>query len=299
MTLKNAQRKFIINACNKLKDDTRKSLHIVTNGKLAEKFYLEAALAFRKTHAAYILAMQAYLDLPAILHPRRRFNKPVKEHLETLLTEIASLINHANNNQEFNDFLQGNFQASYHPSIEAVISLADTKPGKALSNLLLQFTDYEAPRKKKHAHKKPHNDPSHPTAPNHVQRSQLPHPEKTKQNKPEPSDSVDTPSFRKKVSTTIRKKSSEGFGIFRRPTNEKARKILGITSDFEDIGLSSSTLQSSPNSPETERKQPENKGGSNETRSPRFWRRKQADLPPHLTANTRSRSSTTLKRQHS
>lgn len=289
MTISTAQKKGIINICNKLKDDTRKSLQVMTNGEVAQTFYIEAALTFRKTHAAYILAMQAYLDLSPILHPRRRFHKSVKESLESLLEE---LINNENN-PEVDAFLKRNYQLSYHPAIEAVISMADTKPGKALSNLLLQFTDYQEPRKKKHSRKNIQNDHTHPAAPEHVQRSQLPHTEKPKRKHEEAEDPTETPSFRKKVSTTLKKKSSEGFGIFRRPTNEKAKAVLGLTSEFEDVGLSSSTLQSSPNSPEPVRKPKEN-SPSNETRSPRFWRRKQ-----HITANTRSESSMTLKRQPS
>lgn len=299
MTISNSQKETILRACNTLKNDTRKSLMVMTNKEVAEKKRAEATELFKKSNAAYILALQAYLDLSHLLHPNLRYRKLVKDSLNIMLNKAQLL---ASNHFEQNTYLNSPAQESNNKAIDPIKVMADKKPGKQLSKLLIEYTDYEAPRKKHR--KKPKNDPVIPaqvieddmrlilssTSSKRIKRkfSDV----ASKEEEPAP--------LHKKASTGIKRKVSEktvNMGIFRKPTNEETKAVLEL---WEDVDLSSSSIRSSPpQSPEPKRNHGAVKrsdGSGSEHHSPRFWRRQVRK--ERITESSRSESRTTLKRNH-
>jgi hypothetical protein len=291
MTISAKQKERIINLCQHLKDETQKSLKVMTDPELAQKAHLDAAQAFKKTHAAYILAMNAYLNLSRWSHPRLRHRDSVEKALGTLLTQARLITDIKDENTlainsqlELKQYLNSN--ASDSVAIEGIKRNADAKPGKQLSSLLMEYTDYQLPSKKagkKHHH---HQDTTAPTN-NTTQPKQRPQRLKRKVSEPE-ENAGNNPSLKGKIGATIKRKASEAetmikkksndalaflhlpspdekqktsrlgkvrmqakakatSTIYRKPSNEKALRVLGITDVFDDpLSASTSTLPRTP-----------------------------------------------------
>lgn len=291
MTISPKQKESIINLCKYLKDDTSKSLRVMTIPELAEKAHSEAAEAFKKTYAAYILAMHAYLELSRLRHPNLRHRKSVQDALDTLLLEAKLLINTedsnftaANSQPELKKHLSS--EVTNHKIVEGVKRNADAKPGKHLSSLLVEHTNYEVPSKK--AGRKHHHQNT--TTPTHAPTQPKTRHERLKRKVSEPEENADntTPSLKGKIGATIKRKASEAetmirkksgdalaflhlpspdekqktsrlgkvrmqakakatSTIYRKPSNEKALRVLGITDVFDDpLSVSTSTLPRTP-----------------------------------------------------
>lgn len=305
MTMTETQKQAILHACHTLKEDTRKSLRVMSSAEIAKRTLAEATEAFRKSNAAYILAIDAYLNLPRLLHPNLRYRKAAKESL-TIMLNKANLL--WNDRYECNQYLKSIAQETNSKAIDPMKEKADKKPGKQLSRLLLEYTDYEVPKSK--PQKKPKNDP--------VMRAETDEEmwlvlnsesSKRVRRKHTETDTPNETTLKKKISegikrkasdmeaTLIKKKSSVNMSIFRKPTNEKAKAVLEL---WEDIDLSSSSVHSSPpQSPQPARrlrtpKNSDEKGS--EQRSPRLWRRQAR--AERINESSRSESRTTLKRNY-
>ncbi|HEU5281321.1 MAG TPA: hypothetical protein VFU82_05030, partial [Gammaproteobacteria bacterium] len=313
--------------------------------------------AFKKTNAAYMLAMHAYLELSQIRHPNLRYRKTVKDSLDTLLMQAKLLTIYHHNEpvsmdkqDELKAYLQTEAKTSNSLAIETVKRKADEKPGKQLSNLLIEFTDYEVTQKK--AGKKHHKSTAEAALKSHH--------EPLKRKASEPEETGHAASLKKKISTSIKRKVSEAetiikkksgeslsflhkpslekskskkntkktSDIYRQPSNEKAKRVLGITDVFDDpLSMSSSTTQKTPvkrhrhqvikskdasdsqsyesialssggtppKSGETKRRHAiRSSDASGSPHSPRFWKR---TVRPAIDKVSRSKSSMSLPRQ--